>query len=61
MNFLKNFFNDESVIVGLCSFNTMNPKYSENPIEKDFFFNPFESKTTYHYSFETNFQNNILL
>lgn len=57
MNFLKKFFNDESNVVGLCAFNMMKPKYSENPIENDFFFNPFEGNKV----FETNYKKNIFL
>lgn len=57
MNFLKNFFDDECKIIGLCGFQTMKPKYNENSIDNDFFFNPFEHKRV----FETNYTNNVLL
>jgi hypothetical protein len=61
MKFLKNFFNDESTIVGLCGFKTMRPNYSKNPIEKDFFFNPFQIEKPCAFNYETNFRNNVLL
>lgn len=61
MNFLKNFFDDESKIIGLCGFQTMRPKYSENKMEKDFFINPFQREKVYVSNFETNYKNNILL
>lgn len=57
MKFLKNFFNDESKIVGLCAFKTMRPKYAQTALKADIFFNPFESNKP----FETNFKQNILL
>ena len=57
MNFIKNFFNDESKIIGLCGFKTIRTKYSKKTIEPDFFFNPFENNK----AFETNFKKNVLL
>lgn len=57
MNFLKNFFDDDGQIIGLCGFDMMKPKYSQNPIKTDFFFNPFETKS----NFETNFSKNTML
>lgn len=61
MNFLKNFFDDESKIIGLCGFEMMKPKYSQNPIENDFFFNPFKGERLFTPNYETNFINNALL
>ena len=58
MNFLKKFFNDESNVVGLCSFKMAEPtKHTANPLGKEIFFNPFEKKIV----FETNYSNNVLL
>ncbi|MEI8129029.1 MAG: hypothetical protein WCG95_05370 [bacterium] len=57
MDFFKNFFNDEATIIGLCGFKTIKSKYINNPIENDFFFNPFESNRV----FETNFKQNVFL
>lgn len=56
MKFLKNFFNDESTIIGLCGFESMKPKYVES-IKNDFYFNPFQQNPV----FETNFSKNTLL
>lgn len=56
MNFLKNFFNDDSTIIGLCSFGITRPK-STSPIENEIFFNPFQGGKHY----ETNFKNNVFL
>lgn len=56
MNFLKNFFNDENTIIGLCGFEGLKPNYVE-AIKNDFCFNPFQQKT----NFETNFSKNTLL
>lgn len=61
MNFLKKIFKDENLVVGLCAFNMMKPKYSENPIENDFFFNPFETEKPYTFNFETDYKKNVLL
>lgn len=55
MNFLKNFFDDENTIIGLCGFESMKPKYVE-AVKNDFYFNPFQ-KT----NFETDFSKNTLL
>lgn len=57
MEFLKKFFDDERMIVGLCGFKTKAPRYSTNPIGKDIFFNPFKCEKV----FETNFSNNVML
>lgn len=61
MNFLKNFFDDESKIIGLCGFKTIKQKYDETPAENTFFFNPFQGEKVYVSNFETNFSNNVLL
>lgn len=61
MNFLKNFFDDESQIIGLCGFKTMRPKHNETQIENTFFFNPFQVEKVCVSDFETNFSKNILL
>lgn len=57
MNFLKNFFNDESGIVGLCGFETLKPKYNQNTVSNEFFFNAIQQKDI----FKTDFSKNILL
>lgn len=61
MKFLKNFFNDESTIVGLCRFDSIKQKYNKNVttsgLENDFFFNPFQTQQV----FETNISRNALL
>jgi len=57
MNFLKNFFNDESKIIGLCGFETMKPKYGSNTVINDSFFEHFSVDK----HFETNFSQNNLL
>lgn len=35
MNFLKNFFNDDSTIVGLCGFKSIKPSYCPETILRD--------------------------
>ena len=57
MNFLKNFFDDESKIIGLCSFETMKPKYGTKAAMDDSFFNHFSMDN----HFETKFEKNIFL
>ncbi len=57
MQFLKNFFDDDSTIIGLCGFGMVRQKYTETPIKNDFFFNPFVTEN----NFETNFSKNIML
>lgn len=61
MKFLKNLFEDESTIIGLCGFKAMRPKYGQKPIMKEDFFNPFEFKKPLGSNFETNLKENILL
>lgn len=61
MNFLKNFFDDESKIIGLCGFKTIKQKHKETLPESTFFFNPFQGEKVYVSNFETNFSKNILL
>lgn len=57
MDFLKNFFNDEGKIIGLCGFKSMKTGYPKNRTETDFFFNPFQCEKV----FETNYSKNALL
>ena len=57
MKFLKKIFDDDAAKIGLCGFKSLKPQYNTTVIEKDFFFNPFESQKV----FETNFSKNILL
>ncbi len=57
MSFLKNFFGDDSTIVGLCGFEREKPDYSKNLARNDFFFNNLQTENV----FETNFTNNVLL
>lgn len=57
MNFLKNFFNDDSKIVGLCGFDNLKPNYCQRPVMEEVFFNPYNSQNI----FETNFRKNVLL
>lgn len=57
MNFIKNLFNDESTIIGLCGFEKNKPKCYNNNIAKTAFLNTFAIKTT----FETNFAKNVFL
>lgn len=57
MKFLKNFFNDESKIIGLCGFKSMRTGYPKSSMETDFFFNPFQREK----AFETNYTRNTLL
>ncbi|MFA7658050.1 MAG: hypothetical protein WCY19_01300 [Candidatus Gastranaerophilaceae bacterium] len=57
MKFLKNFFNDESTIVGLCGFETTKPKYSKSTNARENFLNRFNIQRT----FETNFEQNVFL
>jgi len=61
MNFLKNFFDDESKIIGLCGFQSIKKQRNETPTESTFFFNPFQGGKVYVSNFETNFSNNVLL
>lgn len=57
MEFLKKFFDDESMKVGLCSFKSLKPKYNTAPIEQDLFFNPLKTEKIY----ETNLSQNAFL
>ncbi len=57
MDFLKKFFDDDSMRIGLCKFNMVKQKYSVNSIEKSFSFNSFQAEKI----FKTNFENNFLL
>lgn len=57
MEFLRNFFNDESAVIGLCGFKDTKMNYNKNLIENCFFTNSFQTRKT----FETNFGGNVLL
>lgn len=57
MDFLKNFFNDDSKIVGLCAFETLKPNYAQKPATKTTYYNPFFAQKAY----ETNFSKNAFL
>lgn len=57
MEFLKNFFNDENTIIGLCRFEMMKSDYNKNSGEINFFTNSFQTEKV----FETNFRGNVLL
>lgn len=61
MEFLKKFFDDDSVKVGLCNFNMEKNKQTKNYTEKDLFFNPFQNNKEYLFNFETNCSKNIML
>lgn len=54
MEFLKKFFNDDSVMVGLSSFKQIKPKYYQTPVMEEVFFNPFEGKRVYQTDFSKN-------
>ena len=57
MNLVKNFFDDDSVIVGLTSFKTFKKNYTNTASIEPIFFNPFESNII----FETNVDSNVFL
>lgn len=57
MNFIKNFFNDESTIVGLSGFKTTTEKSDIFGRPEEMFFNPFITKVRY----ETIFKGNVML
>jgi hypothetical protein len=57
MRFLKNFFDDETTIVGLCGFDEIKPKYPQRTVVSESFFNHFSTER----KFETNFYGNVLL
>lgn len=61
MEFIKKFFDDDSVKVGLCKFNMQKKKQTKNFIEKELFLNPFEKTKEYAFNFETNCSKNIML
>lgn len=65
MDFLKNFFDDESKIIGLCGFKTLKPKYSESTVSSEKLYTYFENAQTinalFSTPFETNFAKNALL
>jgi len=57
MKFLKNFFDDEVTIIGLCGFDEIKPKYSQKSTASESFFNNFSTER----KFATNFKENFLL
>ncbi len=57
MNLVKNFFDDDSVIVGLTSFKIFKKNYTNTASIEPIFFNPFESNRI----FETNIDSNVFL
>lgn len=57
MKFLKNFFNDESTIIGLCGFNLEKTYCTKKIFIDENFSNPFQQQRI----FETNFSKNTLL
>lgn len=57
MNFLKNFFNDDSTIIGLCSFDKNRGEYCNKTIINEVLFN----NVSFEKTFETNFSRNALL
>lgn len=61
MKFLKQFFNDDSVIVGLCGFKGIKPAYNESPVFNENFFRSIEFKKSDISIFETDFEKNIFL
>lgn len=57
MNFLKNFFNDDSTIVGLCSFEKRRAGFCQKEIINDILF----KNVSFEKSFNTNFSGNTFL
>lgn len=60
MKFLKNLFNDDGAIIGLCGFDefkSTKPRYSQKSAIEESFFNHFSAER----KFETNFTGNLLL
>lgn len=61
MEFLTRFFDDESQIIGLCRFKSIQPKNNKRTEEQDVFFNPFQNEMKLALNYETNFVKNVLL
>lgn len=57
MEFLKNFFGDDSTIIGLCGFNSKKPAYNEKSYVRTRFIKTLKLEK----SFSTNFAKNVLL
>lgn len=55
------FLDDEKQMIGLCGLVSLKPRYKQNPIEKEIFFNPFQNEMKLAFNFETNYNKNILL
>lgn len=56
MSFLKNFFNDDGMIIGLCGFNMTKPDYNKTDVILDRLFSTCDNK-----SFQTDFSKNFYL
>lgn len=56
MNFLKNFFNDDNMIIGLCGFNMTKTSYNKTDAILDRLFSTRDNK-----SFNTDFSKNFFL
>lgn len=57
MKFLKNFFSDDSTIIGLCGFNTKKPLYNEKSYIRTRFLKTLKSEK----NFSTNITRNVFL
>lgn len=57
MNFLKNFFKDDSIIVGLCGFKSMKPGYCSETILRDRLFAVCDNSKI----FQTDYAKNMFL
>lgn len=57
MQFLKNLFNDDDTIIGLCGFDLEKRKYNKNLLSSS----TFSPKTNLRNIFETKIERNILL
>lgn len=57
MEFLKNFFNDDSKIIGLCGFDLEKPYYSKNTFTPPVFKTDYKNENI----FETKFNENVFL
>lgn len=57
MKFLKNFFDDESTIIGLCGFNSKKPVYFEKSYVRTRFLKTLKSEK----NFSTNITKNVFL
>lgn len=60
MEFLKNFFDDDSHIIGLCGFESLKPKYNEAEI-RSYFFKVLKPEKQPIFNYETKFTSNVFL